>query len=81
VFIVELFMNTCGISFLEGIDQLEELNLKKFQQVHCQSDKKQAKVSPLSTDESQGPSDEQEPQEEDEQEVGTQEEEVGEEES
>lgn len=38
-------MNTCGICFLEGIDELEELNLKKFQQVHCQSDKNHVAVA------------------------------------
>jgi hypothetical protein len=41
-------MNTCGISFLEDIDQFEDLNLKKFQQVHCQTeDKKQSRVCPV----------------------------------
>jgi hypothetical protein len=36
-FVVELFMNTCGLTFIRDIDQYEELNLKKYQQVHCHS--------------------------------------------
>lgn len=28
-------MNTCGISFFYDIDKYEDLNLKKFQQIHC----------------------------------------------
>lgn len=33
-------MNTCGISYFSDIDKYEELNLKKFQQLHCHTEDK-----------------------------------------